>query len=47
MSSKLSRMSVMDMSLPGGIYHLVKEARCGRHYEVVYDECRAEALRSS
>lgn len=34
MSSKLNRMSVMDMRLPGSIYHLVKEAQCGRHYEV-------------
>ena len=38
MSSKLNRMSVMDMRLPAGIYHLVKEARCGRHYEVGYGE---------
>lgn len=38
MSSKLNRMSVMDMRLPAGIYHLVKEARCGRHYEVSYGE---------
>lgn len=36
MSSKLNRMSVMDMRLPAGIYHLVKEAQCGRHYKVGY-----------
>lgn len=36
MSPKLNRMSVMDMRLPAGIYHLVKEAQCGRHYEVGY-----------
>ncbi len=34
-------MSVMDMRLPGGVYHLVKEARCGKHYEVSYSKCRA------
>lgn len=47
MSSKLNRMSVMDMRLPGGTYHLVKEARCGRPYEVGYGEYRAETLCSS
>lgn len=40
-------MSVMDMRLPAGIYHLVKEAQCGRHYEVSYGVCRAETLCSS
>ena len=29
-------MSVMDMRLAASIYHLVKEAQCGRHYEVGY-----------
>ena len=38
MSSKLNRMSVMDMRVPASIYHLVKEARCGRLYEVGYGE---------
>lgn len=26
------------------VYHLIKEAQCGRHYEVGDSECRAETL---
>lgn len=47
MSWKLNRMSVMDMSLPGGILHLVKEAWCGKDSGVGYSECRAKTLFSS
>lgn len=45
MSPKLNRMSVMDMRLPAGIYHLVKEAQCGRHYEVSYGKSLCVELR--
>lgn len=39
-SLKLNQMSVMDTRLPAGMYHLVKEAQCGRRYEV----CDGERL---